>query len=199
MAQCGATKQSGYRCLNIAQLGSAFCHRHADQLDIPKLIGAGIGFFAGNAVLPGIGPAIAGGVAGNYLTGLLRDATHKRKKVFVSFDFDNDRGLKELFVGQARNGGTPFEIIDHSLKEAAPERDWKSKALTGIRRADVVVIILGEFTYRARGVLAEVEMARDEGKQIFQIIGYRDRICPSVERGGRRVDWNWPNLKKVLS
>ena len=46
-----------------------------------------------------------------------------KNKVFISFDFDNDRALKEFMVGQARNADSPFEISDHSLKEAAPEKD----------------------------------------------------------------------------
>lgn len=43
-----------------------------------------------------------------------------KKRVFVSFDFDRDRALKEFIVGQARNGNIDVEIIDTSLKEAAP-------------------------------------------------------------------------------
>ena len=44
-----------------------------------------------------------------------------KKKVFISFDFDNDKTLKEFIVGQAKNSDSPFEMSDHSLKEAAPE------------------------------------------------------------------------------
>ena len=51
------------------------------------------------------------------------ELTVAKKPVFVSFDFDNDKNLKELLVGQSRNDDSPFEVIDHSLKEAAPERD----------------------------------------------------------------------------
>ena len=46
-----------------------------------------------------------------------------KKAVFVSFDFDNDRVLKDFIVGQSRLDDSPFEVIDHSLKEAAPESD----------------------------------------------------------------------------
>jgi len=46
-----------------------------------------------------------------------------KKKVFVSFDFDNDKTLKDFIVGQAKNSDSPFEISDHSLKEAAPGQE----------------------------------------------------------------------------
>ena len=46
-----------------------------------------------------------------------------KKKVFISFDFDNDNTLKEFIVGQAKLADSPFEVSDHSLKEAKPEKD----------------------------------------------------------------------------
>jgi hypothetical protein len=46
-----------------------------------------------------------------------------KKKVFVSFDYDNDKPLKEFIIGQAKLADSPFEVIDFSLKEAGPYRD----------------------------------------------------------------------------
>ena len=45
-----------------------------------------------------------------------------KKPAFISFDFDNDRVLKEFIIGQSKLANSPFEVIDHSLKEAAPKR-----------------------------------------------------------------------------
>lgn len=57
-----------------------------------------------------------------------------KKRVFISFDFDNDRVLRDFMLGQARLPDSPFEVIDHSLKEAAPERNWEVKARAAIGR-----------------------------------------------------------------
>ena len=51
-----------------------------------------------------------------------------RRRVFVSFDFDNDDELKHALIGQSRYPNSPFDVYDWSLKEAAPERNWKQKA-----------------------------------------------------------------------
>lgn len=51
----------------------------------------------------------------------------RKKRVFISFDFDNDKILKEFVIGQAKLPDSPFEVIDQSLKEAAPERSWEEK------------------------------------------------------------------------
>ena len=70
-------------------------------------------------------------------------------RVFVSFDFDNDRVLKEFILGQAKKEDSPFEVIDHSLKEAAPERDWEKKARAAIARSDRVPTLHGSTTILA--------------------------------------------------
>lgn len=121
-----------------------------------------------------------------------------KKKVFVSFDFDNDKFLKESLIGQAMNPDSPFEVIDGSMKEAAPEYNWEKTAEDKIRKAEMVVIMLGQNTYRARGVLKEVQIARIHNKQIVQIIGYKDRSCPPIPNAGTTYPWEWDTLKRIL-
>lgn len=122
-----------------------------------------------------------------------------KKRVFVSFDFDNDRALKDFIIGQSRLPDSPFEVVDHSLKEAAPERSWETKARAAIARSEIVVVMVGPHSHRAPGVLKEVQMARDLGKQIVQIIGYKDGNYTAVPNAGRLYQWNWQNLKSLLS
>ena len=119
--------------------------------------------------------------------------------IFVSFDFDNDRKLKEFIIMQARRADSPFEVIDHSLKEAAPERNWETKAAQAIARSRVVLVLVGRDTYRAPGVLKEIAMARQHGKKIVQIIGYKDGDFTPVKGAGQLYRWNWENLEKILA
>ncbi len=119
----------------------------------------------------------------------------KKKEVFVGFDFDNDRVLKEFIIEQAKNPDSPFEVIDHSLKEAAPARDWEAKAESAIKKSDLVLVMVGPKTYRASGVLKEVRMARAAEIPIVQIIGYKNGDYTAVPNAGRLYSWNWENLK----
>jgi hypothetical protein len=121
-----------------------------------------------------------------------------KKRVFVSFDFDEDRVLKDFIIQQAKNPDSPFNVIDHSLKEAAPERSWKDKARSAIKRSDIVLVMVGPKTHRAPGVLAEVAMAREEGIPIVQVIGYKNGDYVAVPNAGRLYRWNWENLKNLL-
>ena len=123
-----------------------------------------------------------------------------KKKVFVSFDFDNDKALKDFIIGQAKNNDSPFEVSDYSLKETAPEKDWLEKANRAIARADVFIIMLGSKTKKASGVLKEVKIANDKEMTRFQIIGYKAGSEDwRVPDGGRVYKWNWDNLQKLLA
>ena len=122
-----------------------------------------------------------------------------KKKVFVSFDFDNDKTLKDFIIGQAKLDDSPFEVADFSLKEAAPEKDWTDKARAAIARSDVFIVMLGPKTKRAPGVLKEVKLANELKKHKFQIIGYKSGSEDwAVPDAGRVYRWNWENLKNLL-
>ncbi len=122
-----------------------------------------------------------------------------KKRVFVSFDFDNDKALKDFIIGQSKNPDSPFEISDFSLKEAAPEREWLARARAAIARSEVFIVMLGSRTRFASGVLKEVAIANDLSKTRFQIIGYQNGSETwAVPNAGRVYRWNWDNLKKLL-
>jgi hypothetical protein len=128
----------------------------------------------------------------------IRENEVAKKRVFVSFDFDRDKVLKDFIVGQARSGSLPVEIVDTSLKEAAPMATWQQKAELAIRRSQLVVVMVGPQTHRAPGVLKEVAMARRNNIPIVQIIGYRDSNPPAVNNAGRLYRWTHDNVKMLF-
>ena len=125
-----------------------------------------------------------------------RAVPKKGKRIFVSFDYDKDKNKKNLLVGQSKNKLTPFKVTDYSLKEAAPDKKWESKARDKIKRSEKVIVILGKQTHRAPGVKKEVKIARQEKKPVIQIT--TDPKHKSVPNAGKRRKWNWDNLRKEL-
>jgi hypothetical protein len=124
-----------------------------------------------------------------------------KTKVFISFDFDNDEDLKNLFVGQAKHDDTPFEISDVSAKEALPG-DWKAKVRPKIRNAEQVVVICGEYTHVASGVSAEVEIAQELNKPYFLLWGRNGKTCtkPRAAKTEDKIyEWTWDNVGKLLN
>ena len=198
MDRCEATTKAGLRCRNNAAQGSDFCSTHGDEVSGQGVGAALIGAMVGHALLPGVGGVVLGGAAGALARRFHKENRARRKRVFVSFDFDHDRALKDFILGQAKLADSPFDVINHSLNEAAPEHDWQSKARAAIRRSDLVLVIVGAHTHRAHGVLTEVAMAREEDIPIVQIIGRRSGRYTPVAKAGRLYAWNWDNLKRLL-
>ena len=122
-----------------------------------------------------------------------------KKKVFIAFDFDNDKTIKDFIIGQAKKTDSPFEVSDFSLKEESPKRKWLGRARRAISRSDVFIVMLGPKTNKAPGVLKEVKIANELGTTKFQIIGYKEGSETwRVPDAGRVYRWNWKNLKKLL-
>lgn len=120
------------------------------------------------------------------------------KRVFVSYDFDNDQALNILLIGQSRNKLTNFDLADWSLKEAQPIRMWETAARNRIKRSHMVLVLVGSRTHRASGVLKEVKMAREENIPIVQVT-VAGSGNSRVANAGRFYNWTWPNLEKLLN
>lgn len=122
-----------------------------------------------------------------------------KTRVFVSFDYDNDVDLKNLFVGQAKNEDSPFDIADWSVKDASPS--WRSDARRRIRASDVVAVICGQMTDTATGVSAELAIAQDEDTAYFLLKGRANQACkkPKAAKSSDKVyKWTWDNLKTLV-
>jgi hypothetical protein len=131
----------------------------------------------------------------------LGDNTMAARHAFISFDFDHDEDLRNLLVGQAKHPDTPFDIQDSSLKEPLTG-DWKEKIRARIRRADLTIVICGQYTHTATGVAAELAIARSERKPYFLLWGRADKTCTrpsSADAGDKIYNWTWDNLKSLIS
>ena len=122
------------------------------------------------------------------------------KRIFISFDFDNDEELRDALVGQAKNTDSPFEIADYSVKEPM-EGDWKEKVRKRIRMADLIIFICGENTDVAKGVAAEMTITCEEQKPYFLLWGRPDGNCkkPSTALKTDGIyKWTWKDLKTLI-
>jgi hypothetical protein len=121
------------------------------------------------------------------------------KRAFISFDYDNDQGIKVLLVGQSNLPDTPFAIADYSIKVASPT--WKDEARRRIRGCDVVIVICGKHTDKASGVATELSIAKEEGVPYFLLAAYKDGGCKkpsSASSSDSLYKWTWDNLKKLV-
>lgn len=117
-----------------------------------------------------------------------------KKKVFLSFDFDNDLNLKNSFIHQAKQPDSPFSINNFSLQEAHPDDEWISKAQSAIARCELFIVLLGKNTHTASGVLKEVRIAAGLNKERFQLEPQKKKRTP-IPEAGDVMPWRWNNLR----
>ena len=116
--------------------------------------------------------------------------------IFVSFEFDKDNDLKNNFYTQAKQH-TQHRIRNCSLNEEYPDDAWKNRARAAIRECDVVVVLIGQDTHNAQGVIVETDMARSMGKPIIQIRSQR-RTYNGLTRLDEPIPWRWPTINARL-
>lgn len=117
-------------------------------------------------------------------------------KIFVSFEFDEDKDLKNNFYKQAQEN-TQHHVHNCSLNEEYSDEIWKSKARAAIKECDVVVVLIGQDTHNAPGVIVETDMACSFDKPIIQIRP-QDRPYNGLTHIGEPISWKWKTINAKL-
>ncbi len=122
------------------------------------------------------------------------------KRVFVSFDFDNDANLKGSFVSQASQHVPHLNIQDWSLPGPVNE-GWKIHAKQRISQSDFSVVICGTNTHSAEGVEVELTIIQQEGVPYILLKGHPRKSCskpPNARRKDRLQRWRWKSLNQLI-
>lgn len=123
-----------------------------------------------------------------------------KKRVFISFDYDNDEDVKIMLAGQAKHDDSPFDFKDASLQEPL-SGDWKAKVRRRMDNIDVVIVLCGESTHTAKGVAAELQIAQEKEKDYFLLAAYSDVKCTKPTTAlddDKMYRWTWENLKTLI-
>ena len=116
--------------------------------------------------------------------------------IFVSFEFDRDRDLQNHFYRQAEEE-SEHRIRDCSLHESYPDEAWRNRARNAMRPCDVVVVLIGQDTHNAPGVIVETDIARSLGKPIIQVRP-QGRPYRGLTRLGKPIPWRWSRINSAL-
>lgn len=94
------------------------------------------------------------------------------KKVFISYDYDNDRHYKNLLLAWDAHRLFDFSIYDHSV-DVSVNSDNATYIKTVISRAiddaSYFLVIIGPKTHRSSWVSWEIEKAVALGKRIIAV------------------------------
>lgn len=133
--------------------------------------------------------------------GLYKGVEHmSRKKVFVSFAIE-DKNIRDLLVGQARNKSTPFDFTDMSVK-APWDNAWKTQCRERIKGCHGVIVLVTKNTIKGDGAHWEIRCAKEEKIPVMAMYASNDdKGCrlPAELAGTRIFNWSWDNIEKFVS
>lgn len=124
-----------------------------------------------------------------------------KKRAFISFDYDNDEKAKIMLAGQAKFPDSPFDFKDNSVRDHLTG-DWEEKVKRRMDNVDVVIVLCGAKTHTAKGVAAELTIAKAKSKPYFLLAAYSDKTCTkptSASSADKLYKWTWDNLKKLIN
>ncbi len=114
-----------------------------------------------------------------------------KKKVFISYDYDNDRHYKNLLLAWDGNKQFDFLISDHSADVSINSTRAATIKAVLTRKIDECprfLVIVGSKTHKSNWVKWEIKKAHSLGKKIIAVKTDRSNTTPS-ELYGIGVSW----------
>jgi hypothetical protein len=109
-----------------------------------------------------------------------------KKKVFISYDYDNDKHYKNLLLAWDSNKLFDFSIHDHSADVSINSTDAtaiKRVISRYINEATYFLVIVGKKTHKSSWVKWEIEKALELNKKIVAVKTDRENISPDALMG----------------
>jgi len=122
-------------------------------------------------------------------------------RAFISFDFEHNQQHKNLFAGQGKHTGTPWEIADWSSKEALQQSNWEEIIKDKISRCDMIIVLVGRYMTSAIEVAKEIKLAKQQSIPVFGVyIDGANTLSPLPEGLARNhtIAWTWPNVTAMV-
>jgi len=122
-------------------------------------------------------------------------------RAFISFDFDNNKTEKDLFVGQAKNSRTPFNIEDWSSKKHLPQKQWEDLIESKVKKCNLLIVLVGKKTYFATGVVKEISFAKINNVPVFGVYVDGANSTTDLPEGlqrNRTISWDWEKIADAI-
>jgi hypothetical protein len=123
----------------------------------------------------------------------------RKNRIFVSFAAE-DANCRDLLKGQAKNGASPFDFVDMSVKEPW-DSQWKTNCRTKIKGCDGLIALLSKKMASADGARWEMKAAAEEGVPRLGIHISKDAkgAVPSELGTSPVIEWTWDGIAKWLN
>jgi len=127
-----------------------------------------------------------------------------KKKVFISYDYDNDKHYKNLLVAWDANKDFDFSFYDASVDVSVDSDDAaaiKRVISARINSATHFLCIVGEKTHKSKWVAWEIDKAVALEKKLIAVKTAKDNTSPSGLYGVGAtwaLSFTFASIKKAL-
>lgn len=128
-----------------------------------------------------------------------------KKRIFISFDYDNDRHYKNLLLAWDKNDEFDFEFYDGSLKQAVNSIDAtyiKSKIKPKILAASRLLCIVGKETAKSTWIDWEIQTAVDNNRKLIAVKVEKAFSSPGMLLANSAtwaLSFNFDAIKKAIN
>ena len=105
-----------------------------------------------------------------------------KKRVFVSYDYDNDKHYKNLLLAWDANKQFDFYLYDQSVDVSVDSTDAAAikRVVSGkINSSTYFLCIVGKHTHKSKWVAWEIDKAVELGKKIVAVKTDRSNTTPA--------------------
>lgn len=146
-------------------------------------------------------PVLIGAAA---LIGLVAWANNGGKKIFITYDYDNDRHYKNMLCAWDKNSAFDFTFHDKSVDVSVQSRDQaviRRVVSQRIKESTHLLCVVGENTWRSGWVKWEIEKARELGKPLIAVKTAKSNKKPRALAGGGAswaLAFKFNSIKKAI-
>lgn len=104
------------------------------------------------------------------------------KRIFISFDYDNDSHYKQLLTAWDKNKEFDFSFYDGSLRAAIDSTNAayiKSQIKPKILAASHLLCIVGKHAHASSWIAWEIQTAVEAGKRLIGVKIEKDNVSPA--------------------
>ncbi|MDD4110889.1 MAG: TIR domain-containing protein [Clostridia bacterium] len=121
-----------------------------------------------------------------------------KPRVFLSFHIEDEAQVN--FIRAQAKGGQ-LEFSDYSVKEPFDEK-WKTQCTERINKSEVLIVMIGEETYKREAVDWEIRKAVELGKPVIGVRIYRDKNhkIPNalVDAHAQITNWDLDKIQQII-
>lgn len=127
-----------------------------------------------------------------------------RKRIFISYDYENDSNYKNLLLAWSKNADFDLEVYNTSVKIGINSKDAayiKAKIKPMITWASYLLCVIGEKTYKSEWVDWEIRTAIENGRGLIAVKINKDCTSPNAMMGQGAtwaLSFNFDAIKKAI-